>query len=248
MIKKVMILLLTTVLVGEGVYLASLLSKLRQLESTKAAQVSSSTSQSTFPSAISAKKDLPTTAKGIREEIIKRLSELHKSPIEEVIAECEKKLETNPKDTKTHVKLAEIYVYFPEKHQEALTHLKQALTIEPEHPKKDYLEFWAAALQQKQVGSTTVQTQPSQEQTTQPSSILSQPKTMPASGPMLNLQGPIARPGASVQELIDAAKGGKGTGVIIIKESPKKPPSSPVEPGQIPMEVPPKPGKPPRED
>ncbi len=215
MIKKVIFTLLTLVIVAEGVYLAKLTHELRELERTSPVSQDLSTlspsSQANLTKSASTQTSLPTT-KGIKDEIIKRLSEWHKKPIKKVIAECKKKLEKNPKDVDTHVKLGEIYVYFPEKHKEALEHFKEALAQAPEHPKKEYIEFWAVALQQPPAGSNIT----SQDQSASlPKSRFSSP-TFPGNSH-------LAKPGNSIKDLLDSVKNNEPGEVIIVKEPPKMP-------------------------
>jgi cytochrome c-type biogenesis protein CcmH/NrfG len=113
----------------------------------KTTQTKAQQTQSILPPSESSPPALPTTSQGIQAEIKKRLSQWYKRPIEEVIAEWQQKLEKKPDDVDTMVKLAEVYVYFPQKHKDALAYLKKAQAVKPEHPKKEFVEFWLKVFQ-----------------------------------------------------------------------------------------------------
>lgn len=164
-IHKILVVVLGVLIIGEGVYLGFLSKKLSSIQQedapdikieqkipTKAQPKAETPELYTKPDENQQKEEKKLNSPpetGVREEIKKRLAQWHKEPVEQVIERCKKKLEKNPEDVEAHLQLAEIFVYFPEKQEEALDHFEIILGIQPEHPKRAYMEFWTNLLQQE---------------------------------------------------------------------------------------------------
>ena len=200
MFWKTLFAVLSVLIVGEGIYLARLVKELGEVQKKSGPVKTVSVPENRVVGLNQVEQNLPVTARGIENEIKNRLSKWHKEPIEQVIEKCKKKLSENSKDAESHLKLAKIYVYFPEKQKDALKHFQETLALEPNHPEKNYIEFWTSALQPKT----------NQNLTPRPSRS--------------NIGTPI-KTGGTVKEIMDAIEKGRENKVIRVKEPAKPAPN-----------------------
>lgn len=215
--KYILGILLTVIIIGVGIYAVILIRQHYAQERALLLERSSSQrnqpQQLQLPGKLTITANFPSTDKGLREEVARRLSGWYKKPIEEVIAGYKKKLKENPDDIEARMKLAEIYVYFPENHKEALAHFKEVLITEPDHPKKEYIDFWVDALEQPVIEFKQPVAQPTSGNKI-PNNVLQITTVVP----------PIPVAGISIKELLEPIQNNKNSEIPagIVEDSVSK--------------------------
>jgi Tfp pilus assembly protein PilF len=72
------------------------------------------------------------------------------SPKQETIEKYQSEIEKNPKLADSHFRLGQIFLCFPDKHDQAKFYFQRTLELEPDHPQKEIIHYWFGLHQKQQ--------------------------------------------------------------------------------------------------